>query len=251
MAAPDISTCEPWIEANEVCLGDCSDYTFDQALLEEMIQVASDVLYVLSGRKFPGECTDAIRPCVKPRCSSSADPIDGCRCSGLKAITLREYPATEITQVKVDGEVLESARYRLDENRWLVRLRDADGSRRAWPCCQDASLPDTEQGTFSVSYKYGILAPPAGRLAAARFACELALACDTGADGECKLPKRVTSVVRQGVSITTLDPFDFLEEGKTGVYEADLFLSTYNPGGGKGATIWSPDTSPRSRRVGA
>lgn len=49
----------------------------------------------------------------------------------------------------------------------------------------------------------------------------------TGRPG-CKLPERVTSVTRQGVSWTVLDPMDFLTKGMTGVGTVDLWLASAN-----------------------
>lgn len=249
MAAPSRSTCSPWTEEDEVtACPACGDYNVDSALLDEAIQVASDVLYELSGRRFPGTCEETIRPCRKPRCRGSGDPTL-CSCGGVSEVLLRGSPVTEVLEVKVDGDVLPASEYRIDEHRWLVRLPDSSGTRHAWPCCQDVYLDDSEDNTFSVSYEFGQDPPPAGRMAASRLACELILACDPAAASKCRLPKRVTSVTRQGVSMTTLDPFDFLDKGQIGIYEADLFIQAYNPGRGRAASVWSPDTSPRGRRA--
>ena len=66
-----------------------------------------------------------------------------------------------------------------------------------------------------------------------------------------KLPKRVTNVTRQGLSMVVLDPMDFLDDGKTGVYEVDLFLKAYNPAKlQRRATVMSPDIGRRARRIG-
>ena len=104
-----------------------------------------------------------------------------------------------------------------------------------------------EDGTFEVTFVYGTPPPPAGREAAADLACEL-LKGWTG--GECNLPRRLTSITRQGVTMALLDPFQFLNEGKVGVYTVDLFLKTYNPGGlHRRAAVMSPDIRRSNRRV--
>lgn len=247
MTAPSRSTCEPWAEIDEACVP-CRDYNLDAADLEEKIQIASDVLYELSGRQFPGECTETIRPCVRTHCRSSADPR-GCGCSGLRQVRLRGLPVTEVTEVKVDGDVIPSNEYRVDDHAYLVRLPDPGGVRRGWPCCQAIDLADSERGTFSVTYKFGQPVPPAGRMAAATLGCELAMACDPEQAPKCRLPKSVTNVTRQGVSISVLNPNDFLEHGRIGIYEIDMFITAYNPGGGRGATVWSPDLD-SARRTG-
>ena len=114
-------------------------------------------------------------------------------------------------------------------------------------CCSDHSDPAL---AFSVDFDYGFAPPPAGVRAAADLACQLALSCDPATVGECKLPQRVTSITRQGVSMVVLDPFDFLEEGRTGVYTVDLFLKTYNPTRNRRPpAVWSPDIGRRTRRI--
>ena len=60
------------------------------------------------------------------------------------------------------------------------------------------TLPDTEDGTFSILYTWGTLPPESGKLAAAQLAKELIKECN----GEpCVLPKGTTRVTRQGVTI--------------------------------------------------
>jgi hypothetical protein len=121
-----------------------------------------------------------------------------------------------------------------------VRLPDADGVRKGWPCCQDLALPATEPGTFEVAFFYGQEPPKAGKHAAAVLACELALACD-GSD-ECRLPKRLQSITRQGVTAVVLDAFDFLNRRRTGLIEVDSFLAAYNPHGlTRRASVINPD----------
>lgn len=65
----------------------------------------------------------------------------------------------------------------------------------------------------------------------------------------CKLPERVTSISRQGVSWTLLDPMDFLDKGKTGIYSVDLILSAMNPGNTRRAVarVFSPEYRPPVR----
>lgn len=49
------------------------------------------------------------------------------------------------------------------------------------------------------------------------------------ASGEaCALPERITSVTRQGVTWTILDPQDFLRDGLTGIGPIDQWLSVVN-----------------------
>ena len=44
------------------------------------------------------------------------------------------------------------------------------------------------------------------------------------------------------MSWTLLDPQDFLDKGRTGIYQVDLFLRTVNPDGARlRARVFSPD----------
>ena len=45
-------------------------------------------------------------------------------------------------------------------------------------------------------------------------------------DDECRLPSRVTTVNRQGVSWTLIDPMDFIDKGRTGIIEVDMALNS-------------------------
>ena len=75
------------------------------------------------------------------------------------------------------------------------------------------------------------------------------LATNAATVGECRLPRRVTQITRQGVTAMVLDPMSFLNEGKTGLYLCDAFLAAVNPGKlRRRATLASPDISRRVRR---
>lgn len=264
MAGPSESTCSPWATDIDLC-EPCADYEFPVGLIDETLQVASDLLFQFSGRQFPGLCTKTVRPCSQriyndpfPDRTSTAivttSPIrlacgctspDACGCSGLSQIDLGVYPVVSIDEVKVDGAVLPESAYRVDDYKWLVRL---DGE--SWMCCQDLSLADTEVGTFSVTVTYGREVPTAGRHAAAILACELALSCTSNPPGECRLPPKVQSVTRQGVSMVLLNPAEVLIQGRTGIAEVDLFVQAYNPTQKRmPSAVFSPDIKPKARRV--
>lgn len=268
---PQTGVCAAWttVDAAAGCKP-CLGVTIAPAVLTEAVNVASDLLYELSGQRFPGECETTVRPMGKAGAlegpsrravlgSSSGDSgysvlWGACSCSyhedgrfggagwGPDELTLGAYPINSITTVKVDGATVPSSKYAVYDRRWLNRI---DGI--SWPCSQDLAKADTELNTFSVKFKHGASPPYAGVLAAKRLACEIAMAC-AGAD--CGLPERVTTVARQGITMTVLDPQDFLDHGRTGLYEVDLFLKTYNPNNLRGeATVGSPDIGWPVRRL--
>lgn len=236
-------TCAPWATSGDVC-APCVDNDDVSAVIDDQLQVASDILFLLSGRRWPGVCSDTVRPCARPRCHGSIS----CSCGGLSTVVLGPN-LVAVSQVKVDGEVLSDALYRVDTaHDELVRLPDANGSRVSWPCCQRLDLADTEDDTFSVTYTYGAEPPVGGVKAAAELACELALSC-TG--GTCRLPKRVQTVTRQGVTVALIDSLDLFERGMTGLPSVDLWLKSVNPNGlSRRAKVLSPDTMQPNRRIG-
>ena len=165
-------------------------------------------------------------------------------------IDLLVHPVTEIVQVKIDGDIIPEAEYELRDHRRLVRLRTSASAvptaRFGWPTSQIPDIPDTEPGTFSVTFKYGQPPPALGEVAALKLA-ELLLLPILG-DSK-RYPQRVTSSSRQGVSVATVDVMDVLKAKQTGIYEVDLFLLTYNPGRNRRqGRVFSPDKS-KGRRT--
>lgn len=251
----ETSVCAPWVDSDELTCGVAGERA-------AAVDIASDVLFQLSGRQFSGECTATVRPCrQRPgadahRSSSywgdlgyqhswgdcGCSSQDECGCGTLSQVDLGGYPVASITTVKVDGAIVLGSAYRVDEHRFLVRV-DGDG----WPCCQDLSEADTEVGTFSVTFKYGVAPPPSGVNAAEKLACSLL----TSGSDDCELPERIQTVTRQGLTQVIIDPQSFLQDGKVGIYEVDLFLAAFNPEGlRQPAAVLSPDFANPVRRVG-
>jgi hypothetical protein len=107
-------------------------------------------------------------------------------------------------------------------------------------------IPQLRHKFVYVTYTYGSQPPQAIQRAMDVLAVEIQKAID--GDNTCKLPSRVTSATRQGITFTLLDPQTFLDEGKTGIYEVDLALITYNPSGAKQrARVWGPAHRPARR----
>lgn len=244
--------------------------SWDAATPEQRAAVAAvttEILWAITGRRF-GVCPVTVRPCKAPCDTYGRRPaypyvggagagsfspalVDGawingcgqcvtdCGCGPLCEVVL-PGPVDQIIAVRLDGDVVPAAGYRVDDHRRLVRT---DGE--CWPYCQHLDQPDTEPGTFSVTYGLGIPVPAAGRYAAGVYACELIKACVGEA---CRLPRRVTQVTRQGVTWQLLDPFEFLENGLTGLYEVDAWVKAVNPDGlSRAARVYSPDVRPPRR----
>lgn len=203
--------------------------------------LAVGVLWALSGRQF-GSCPVTVRPCPTP-CTDSWNgallgnrttfPIyesggwrtTGCGCgarcvqAGPGVIHLKG-PVTGVTEVSIDGIVLEPEAYRL-EGEYLYRLDE-----KAWPS-QDLQSPLGETGTWSVTYNLGHGVPPGVDMLTGILTAEFIGACSPG--GKCRLPRRVQSMSRNGVSYQMVDPQDIYRSGKTGIPEIDLWLASVNP----------------------
>jgi hypothetical protein len=167
---------------------------------EGQIDAAALILDALTGERF-GLCTVTVRPCVERKCQRAS-----CACCHLEEIWL-PGPVDSITEVLIDGVELDYESYHVDDHRWLVR--DDDDT---WPVCPTP---------FTVTYLKGIPVPAGGQAMVADLACELAkAACD---DKTCRLPRRITGLSRQGVSIT----FEHFA-GLTGLFEVDSWVDAVN-----------------------
>lgn len=245
MSTPEpanLQPCVPWITGED--LVDCGISTATgadlEAILDNAAEVASDVLYQLSGHRFPGECDRTVRPCECITCP----PRDVCGCCHLSTVKLAGY-VRAVTEVKIDGVAISPSEYRVDKHKYLVYLADTDGNRQTWPGCQRLDLEDTEEDTFSVAYTYGLDPPKAGFDAAVELGCEIA---SSATGGECALPAGVTKVTRQGI---TIEIGQALQAGLAMLPLTSLFLSAYNPGNlRRRAAVWSPDLQPFAQEVG-
>lgn len=238
MTNEPVGPCQAWIDTDALS---CETGDLSPEEVEQYIAAATEVLWALSGRRY-GLCTETVRPCRRDLVSAVSgwhewgtgwEPIryggewfnvcghsTGCSCAALSEVILPSSPAI-VTVVEIDGEPLDESAYRVDEGRLLVRT---DGG--LWPACQDMAAPLGEPGTWGITFTWGIEVPQAGLLAVAELACELLKA---RLNKPCALPQRVTTITRQGVTMTLLDPQEFLRDGRVGLYFCDLWLETVNP----------------------
>lgn len=240
----DFDPCEAW-----PVIWQCDVTSDDDALQQVAVDAATQVLYALTGRQF-GSCQVTLRPC-RDSCQEVPWPggdwalwpgrgvwpqpalIAGlwynltcgscgtnCSCTTISEVTL-PAPVMSVQEVRVDGQVLVTGAYRVDDNRTLVRI---DGG--VWPRCNDLSRADTQTGTWSVTATYGREVPTLARIAMGELACEFM----RGLRGEdCRLPRQLASLTRQGVSIQFPNVTELLTEGRLGLYFGDLAIATYNP----------------------
>lgn len=265
-----VGPCSGWLDGTDV-LDACPNIT-DPLLAQQVAEAASDVMYGVTARQFKGVCQDIIRP-TRLGCScwstqqfggvpiawgfwaglgyagwGWADVPQPIGCGWLSEYELA-YPVSQVLQIKIGGQVLAPAQYRVDEQRWLVRLPDADGTNPGWPVCQNMSLPDTSSGTWSVSYTSGVAPPAAALLGAKQLACQLGLAF---AGQPCALPTGTTKVTRAGITIERGLLADWTKGGSTGLALVDAAIRAYNPHMLDIVTgIYSPDLPKFGRHTGS
>lgn len=280
---PTHGPCNTWINGGDV-------FEFDEALvagqesaylLEDAAAIASDVMFAMSGRLFPGICTRTVRPCrtscgcwgslslgLGPWYWTSSyygfgdwgwynEGGDRCGCETLSKVRLAGYPVREIVEVLIDGVVLPPLdgdghpNWRLDSSRNLVRM-DSPGPPsvvRTWPGCQNLALDAAQAGTFQITYTWGSDVPALGKLAACQLAREIYKAQTLQA---CALPAKAVKVVRQGVTVERVVAFaDMIRMGASGLSLVDMFIGTVNPSKARRrSAVYSPDVQAFAREKG-
>lgn len=236
------------------CLGEEALAALDPGVQARAEQFAQISLRILTGFQVGG-CPITVRPCVggcaQRRTWVSVESawmfpyildgkwyntcgclsIRGCSCSALTQIRLHG-PVAIVSEVKVDGEVLDSDMWRLDNYNTLVRV-----SGPAWPTCQDMTAEDSEVGTMSVTYVQGAEVDATGAFVAGLLAKEFVDLCTKGS---CSLPSGVTQVTRRGATMEF--GADIFPNNRTGIQAVDIWVRQFNPYGVKApARVFSPD----------
>lgn len=275
-----------WASTADLCAPCSPTDVVDEAAFEASLLKASEILYYFTRQKWPGVGTDIFRPCSRA-CSGSrwagsvyevaSYGVGGgaamlgafgggftelpmydraqCGCGWQDRVTLPGFPVVSITTVTIDGVVVNPAKYRLDDQRDLVTVRAmAADPQWMFPACQRMDLPVTQPDTWQVEYKYGAAPPGAGVAAAATLGCELALACqpsESPGRKACRLPNRVQTIIRQGVTMAILDPLTLFDQGKTGLADVDMWTASVLYGDRwRPAAVYDSNTfRPRSRRT--
>lgn len=230
-----------WTIPDPLC---CDDWAgFSPTVKASALDYAATILWAATGRQF-GLCEVQVRPCGMRRCQDGLGEFWGydwsggtwtpyifngqwfnCACPGICCCDPRCQvrlmgPVESIVEVTIGGVAVDPSAYRVDDNHWLVRT---DGD--CWPICADMDS-DNGSNVFVVTYNRGTAVPSSLLRAASTVACEWGKAC-TG--GDCRLSPRVTSLVRNGITIDMMDPQAMLEGGLTGLWEVDTIILAFNP----------------------
>lgn len=230
-----------------------------------LARAVSSLLFRMSGLRFNGACTAAEYLCLRRdpcgcwrlawgfgnggrfaypsgdgetwingTCSTSCD------CGTGRRIQLPYGPVLGVTRVVVDGTEIDAEAIKVVGD--YLYICDGPSLRTCFDACSGDGL--------LVEWTWGQKPPPEGEMAATVLLCELIKGCS---GKPCALPKRTVQVARQGMSLSMFDPMEFLKDGRTGIYEVDLFLSVW--GESAGTTVVFPEqvapldfgSSPRTR----
>lgn len=248
-SAVTVGPCEDGWDVDTSCCAEWDTYSTD--LQEAAKGYARLVLWAATGRRF-GLCSVTTRPCGR-YCSGADGGIYGyywngegffvpylfngewrnCWCGfGLGCMTCQpdcqvylDGPVNSIVNVIQNGSVVDPSTYRVDNGTWLVRTHDASDDD-CWILRQDFNKGITADQTLQVSYLKGTPVPPALVRAGGELACEWAKACVGAA---CRLPQRVTSISRQGVTVSLADVDALLMNNLTGLPSVDNVIHAFNP----------------------
>lgn len=153
---------------------------------------------------------------------------------GQRVVVLNGRPVHSVDHVYIEGTT-DPLPFTLESR---YRLRMATPFRYSYAC---SGTPRIE-----VQYTYGAEPPPGVLRGIELYASEITKAME--GDSTCRLPQRVTNIARQGMSMTLLDPGEYLDEGKTGIPEVDSMLRLFNPSGARRpARVYGRATPPPTR----
>lgn len=259
-------------DETEGCLPCDTLYELNDTQQELVKDMAVELLWNWTGHRF-GLCETTVRPCrsscsgihwndwgshttgAKPQIGGWTPALIGgewmnlycgdctgsaCNCGDQHSISIRlPGPVARIDEVIVGGEALPISA-------WILRsgtLYRVDGG--VWPDCNSETGDplDPDSGAWEITYRRGYPVPAGGQLAAYRLACELAKALN--GDNDCQLPERVQSITREGVSMAVLDGFEGLEDGRTGIWHIDAWISAVNAPQTRPSKVYSPDLRPQ------
>lgn len=225
--------CSPFITAEEFLDSACAcalDPEIDEALIEELIDQATDMLYILSGGRIFGRCSKTVYPMGDEDCWT---PVLRERPWWTQGIRLRG-PNPTVTEIIIDGEILAESEYAVVIYNGEYILRRINES---WPSSNDP-FGTTSAHTWTIEFEFGLAADKLTKMATTELACELITFSLTGVS---KLPNGVTAVNIQGVSATLRDRAEALKENSDFIPAVARFLGVYAPNGRNVSGVWSPE----------
>lgn len=248
-------------------------------------RVAAEILYMRTGQRFGPGCEHTVRPCRKS-CADGWDSrwltafpggvanttggwfpvlVDGdfrnrsvcgcqtdCHCGPELCEIELPGPVYDITQVDINGTIIDKSLYFSYDARFLVLRPEVadvhpDLGITCWPTCQDLSQPPGRPNTFSVTYSIGQAVPFMASAAVTEIMNHLAQEC-SGCGCGAGARQNLQRLSRQGVDLEFMNPQEVFTDGRIGLPISDLFVATFNPDGlTKRSRVLSPDAPKRPK----
>lgn len=280
----DSQVCTVWpLNTTAGCWDIPADTPADR--IQFMNRVASDYLWAMTGRRLGPSCPVTVRPCRKS-CFDSYGygrflnqgqyqstggwipyMVDGqmrnatlcgcareCHCGPELCEIDLPGPVYDIVQVTIDGLVVPSDTYRVDDARYLTRVNNAlnfPDEVRCWPTCQDLTERDSAENTFAVTYRTGLNLSGIATLAVTELTAHLIRGCGAGCGCGVGVSQNLQRVSRQGVDLEFADASQVFTDGRTGIEVVDWFIRSMNPQGlADQLRVLSPDAPRRPRLQG-
>lgn len=207
----------------------CAYSIADADAIADAIDVASDIIYALSGGRVHGICTTTKRPVRRTICSAFGPTSSYSDVYGVDCIPLADN-LISVDVVRIDGVALASSAYGLIDNHLLFRR---DG--QVWPSYNDLRLDDTEQGTFSITYSFGHTFDWLEIAAGIEVTLQL-LAEDARRPGYLR---GVSSANVQGASVQINQAA--ADMATKGMPQTERLLGVFSPRGGYPVGVWAPE----------
>ena len=235
-------------DMNPACL-DASWEALDADVQERSLMLATSSLQARTNNRG-GTCPITIRPMYADCCTCSRgwEPtlhngqwfnVASVSCGHGHSTSEIDLPGPVgyIDALTIDGVQVDlwNGDWRLDNGHLLVWQGNGPSPI---PQTQDLAKPDTEPGTWSVSYSRSYPVGEDAKMAVTYLALEFAKAFAPKA--RCSLPRGVTSVVRNGVSFSI--EAGLFPNGLTGIDIVDQFILKWTPYGSpsRGASVFDP-----------
>jgi hypothetical protein len=234
MTQPTRLICQPWAS-----LADLEAWPnrpqLDDDTWEDLLWMASEMLYLWSGKQYSGGCRSTVELKFRERpawdCMTVRHSVMGFAPGSVRHQVVARLPDAPVTGIESviapDGtEYVRGVDFTANYSTGIIE-----------------KISGNWVGGTTATYTHGLLPPIGGMRAVIALTVELGKLW-TG--GKCNLPKRVESISREGITIGLVSS---LQGWRTGLWDIDAWLASANPHMmPKRASAWSPDV-PYARRI--
>lgn len=188
------------------------------ASAQDAIAAATEILFRLTGGTIhgPGNAVDEYTFTSDASCNLG--PVNYVRGYGLRRLSTTFKPIRDV--VKLERTSLLSGDT-IDLSNPMPLVKTGNSLQALRP------LVSGNPERFRLTYRFGSTLTRGARSALIYYARQLYLGGPYGDPETCELPTRTTSITREGLSMSLLDPATLLDKGLTGLIRVDEWLASY------------------------